>query len=148
MAKKNVKLSSSLEDYLEAIYNLAEKTQVARSSRIAEKLGVSKASVTGALRSLTDKGLINYKPYGLITLTNDGKKLGRMVANRHRIIKSFFEDFLGIDSREAQKAACETEHTLRGPIFSQLSSFMDFVQSTAGKSRDLTVEFKKFCERK
>ena len=55
---KKVNLSASLEDYLEAIFNLARKTDVARSRDIAEKLDVSKSSVTGALRLLKKKALL------------------------------------------------------------------------------------------
>ena len=45
-------LSSSLEDYLEAIYQIVEQSRVARVRDIAARLGVQKPSVTGALRSL------------------------------------------------------------------------------------------------
>ncbi|MFA6176565.1 MAG: metal-dependent transcriptional regulator, partial [Phycisphaerae bacterium] len=58
------KLSASSEDYLEAIYNLVSLHKVARSKDIAESLGVSRASVTGAIKLLSDKGLVDYKPYG------------------------------------------------------------------------------------
>jgi len=55
-AAENGNLSSSLEDYLEAIYNLTVESNIARSKDIAESLGVSRASVTGALRVLKEKG--------------------------------------------------------------------------------------------
>ena len=57
--KQMEKLSASLEDYLEVIYNLSKQSRVARSKDIAEALGVSRASVTGALRTLTEKNLVN-----------------------------------------------------------------------------------------
>ena len=72
-ASKNDKLSASLEDYLEAIYNLAAEFNVVRSKNIAELLGVSKSSVTGAMRVLKKRGLANYKPYDCITLTESGQ---------------------------------------------------------------------------
>jgi DtxR family Mn-dependent transcriptional regulator len=72
MTITNNDLSASLEDYLEAIYNLAEAKKVARSRDIAEALGVSRASVTGALRALKEKGLIEHEPYGYVTLTEAG----------------------------------------------------------------------------
>ena len=73
MAAENANLSSSLEDYLEAIFNLLKESNIARSKDIAESLGVSRASVTGALRVLKEKGLANYKPYDYITLTETGR---------------------------------------------------------------------------
>ena len=70
---KNYKLSASLEDYLEAILNLGSENNFARSKDIAQLLGVSRASVTGALRVLKKKGLANYKPYDYVTLTKSGR---------------------------------------------------------------------------
>ena len=62
-------LSSSLEDYLEVIFHLVAAKQVARVKDIAKKIQVKNSSVTGALRPLADKGLINYTPYDVVTLT-------------------------------------------------------------------------------
>ena len=77
---KKRNLSASLEDYLEAILNLSGDRKVARSRDIAEALEVSRSSVTGALRTLAEKQLVNYKPYGYITLTDQGRALAEKVA--------------------------------------------------------------------
>ena len=75
MAKpEKIELSASLEDYVEAIFNLVGESKVARCKDIAQSLGVSRSSVTGALRLLKDKGLANYEPYGYVTLTDDGQR--------------------------------------------------------------------------
>src|SRR4030042_1297139 len=84
------KLSASSEDYLEAIYNLICRHKVARSRDIAKSLGVSRASVKGALKSLGNKGLVDYKPYGFIVLTEKGRQQAESVVRRHNIIESFF----------------------------------------------------------
>ena len=68
------KLSASLEDYLEAILNLSNTEGHAHCTDIARTLNVAKPSVTGALRTLKEKGLADYEPYGSITLTTEGKK--------------------------------------------------------------------------
>ena len=66
-------LSEHLEDYLETILILQNENTVARVKDIAEKHAVLSGTVTSALRSLAGKGLVNYKPYGYITLTKKGK---------------------------------------------------------------------------
>jgi len=66
-------LTASLEDYLEAIFQIIAEKQAVRPKDIARRLKVSNASVTGALRSLAEKKLINYAPYDVISLTTDGK---------------------------------------------------------------------------
>lgn len=140
------KLSASLEDYLEAIYNLARDNKFTRSRDIAEQLGVSRASVTGALRALKEKNLVNYKPYNYISLTESGKTAAAEIANKHEILTSFFIDVLGEDSAIAQPAACKAEHALGTEIISRLLSFIEFVNYNNENGRDLVEEFRKFCK--
>jgi DtxR family Mn-dependent transcriptional regulator len=145
---KNTKLSASLEDYLEAIFNLSGKSKVARSKDIAELLDVSRASVTGALRLLSKKGLANYKPYGYVTLTESGQTAAAEVARKHQILKSFFVGVLGIQQDTAQKAACKAEHALGPAIIQRLLSFIDFVNQSGKNGYDVSAEFERFCQRK
>ena len=142
---KSIKLSASLEDYLEAIFNLANESNIARSKDIAKTLGVSGASVTGALRILKKMGLANYKPYDYITLTKNGRTAAAEIARKHDILKSFFINVLGVESEAAQQAACKAEHTLGAGIISRLLCFIKFVEQFGGE--DLTDEFRKFCNR-
>ena len=68
-------LSASIEDYLEAIGHLEKQNRVARVKDIAERLNVQMPSVTGALKVLRGKGLVNYERNSYITLTEDGLKV-------------------------------------------------------------------------
>jgi DtxR family Mn-dependent transcriptional regulator len=122
------KLSASLEDYLEAIYHLTAGQGVARSKDIAEAMAVSRASVTGALRSLSEKELVNYKPYGYITLTKKGQRIARRVAHRHEILTRFFEGLLGAKASTAQAAACRAE----------------FVSKTQDEGLDIAQQFQNY----
>ncbi|MCK4752324.1 MAG: metal-dependent transcriptional regulator [Planctomycetes bacterium] len=148
MANTKNKLSASLEDYLEAIFNLASDSDIARSKDIAETLSVSKASVTGALRALKDKELVNYKPYGFVTLTKAGKTTAAKIVRKHNVLKSFLADILGIETRIAQQAACKAEHTLGPEVITKLLRFIDFVTKENRNGYNLTGKFKKFCEKK
>jgi DtxR family transcriptional regulator, Mn-dependent transcriptional regulator len=130
--RKNNGLSASQEDYLEAILNVADASGVARSTDIAISLGVAKPSVTGALKLLAKRGLVNYEPYGCVTLTQKGVSQAGRVAQRHEIIKSFFVDVLGVDGAIAQKAACKAEHLLGQVIISRMR---DFTNSTKKKAQ-------------
>jgi len=147
-APENDKLSASLEDYLEAIYNLAAESNVARSKDIAELLGVSKSSVTGAMRVLKKRGLANYKPYDCVTLTESGQAAAVEVARKHSILKSFFVDVLGVDVDVAQHAACKAEHTLGPEIITRLLFFIEFVSQSNSNGYDLAAAFQKFCNNK
>lgn len=147
MAENNAsKLSAALEDYLEAILNLSAERGVARSRGIAETLGVAKSSVTRALRSLADRGLVNYEPYGVVTLTDDGLRAAETVARRHEIIQSFFVNVLGVEKDIAQKGACEAEHALGPAIIDRLTSFIEFVNASHKNGDDLVGRFRQFCK--
>ena len=148
MTVRKTKLSASLEDYLEAIYNLAGENNITRSKDIAEQLGVSRASVTGALRELKKKGLCNYKPYDYISLTDSGRNVAAEIADKHEILKSFFTDVLSIRPCVAQKAACKAEHALGPEIIAKLLSFIEFARDHNENGNDLLAEFQKFCKRR
>ena len=146
LTTKNANLSASLEDYLEAIFNVSSQSKVARSKDIAKLLSVSRASVTGALRVLKEKGLANYKPYDSVTLTEAGQAAAAEVARRHNILKSFFVNVLGIKPEIAQNAACKAEHTLGPEVIARLLLFIEFVTKNSEKGHNLTDKFKKFCK--
>lgn len=143
---KNSDLSASLEDYLEAIFNIAGQSKIARSKDIAKVLGVSKSSVTGALRVLKDKGLADHEPYGHVTLTRAGQAAAAEIAKKHSILKSFFVNVLGVKADVAQKAACKAEHALGPAIITRLLRFIEFVAQSSEKGYDVPNEFERFCE--
>ena len=122
------RLSASLEDYLEAIFHIVAQKHVARAKDIAQRLGVNHSSVTVALRSLANKGLINYAPYELVTLTREGRLVSKDVARRHSTLQEFFVKVLSVDPDLADTAACRMEHTLPRDILDPLTDFVDFVE--------------------
>jgi DtxR family Mn-dependent transcriptional regulator len=139
-------LTASLEDYLEAIYNVADDSGQARSTDVAEVLDVSKASVTGACRILRQKGLIEYKPYEALRLTEQGRSVASEVQKRHDLLTDFFTNILGVDIKTAQQAACEAEHSMGPKISSKLIKFMEFVGRKHGQKSSLVEQFRRYCE--
>ncbi|MFI4911703.1 MAG: metal-dependent transcriptional regulator [Sedimentisphaeraceae bacterium JB056] len=129
MAKNtDMVLTPGLEDYLEAIFMIEQEKNVSRVKDIASRLNVRAASVTGALQSLSEKELINYTPYEYITLTEAGKYEAKKVVRRHRFLKQFFVEILGIDEDVADEGACNVEHTIPKIIMERMVDFMDFVE--------------------
>jgi DtxR family Mn-dependent transcriptional regulator len=121
-------LSASLEDYLKAIFNVVAEKQAARAKDISARLGVSNSSVTGALRTLADRGLINYAPYDLITLTRMGQTAARDVIRRHDALRDFFVKVLAVDGETAEVGACKMEHEIPPAIVERFIQFVDFVE--------------------
>jgi DtxR family Mn-dependent transcriptional regulator len=126
MTMEQQQLSASLEDYLEAIYHIVAKKNAARAKDIVERLGVHNSSVTQALRSLSDKGLVNYAPYDLVTLTEAGQEAAASVVERHRALRSFLLEVLGLDSEQAERDACRLEHATSQDVLERLRLLMDY----------------------
>lgn len=142
---KSIKLSASLEDYIEAIYNIISEKQVARGKDISGLLDVSGASVTEALRSLSQKGLINYAPYEAITLTDLGREVAQDIVHRHNALKQFFIKILDISEDTAEIGACRVEHAAPQEIIDQMINFIEFIEAYPIDSEKLARDFTKFC---
>lgn len=124
-----VSLSPTLEDYLEAIYQISLFNKVARSMEIADKLNVKRSSVTVALRSLADKGLINYQARSYVTLTDDGMSAARCVDRKHHVLSDLFIKLLGMTESEADKAACGMEHGMTAEVCKKMTALMNALNS-------------------
>jgi DtxR family transcriptional regulator, Mn-dependent transcriptional regulator len=134
-------ISGSLEDYLEAIYQIAEKSRVARVKDISQRLGVKSASVVGALRALRSKGLIDQERYGYIKLTKPGERVAEDVLGRHQALSSFFSHVLGLDAYHAEDEACSAEHCLGEETISRLVLLQEFLTC---QSREKNLRLKQF----
>ena len=139
-------LSSNMEDYLEAIFHISSEKQAARAKDIADRLKVNKSSVTGALRSLSEKGYVNYAPYDIITLTDKGKVLAKDVVRRHETLKDFFVKILLVDETEAEEASCKIEHAISNEILDRIINFVEFVEICPRGGREWISGFRRHCE--
>ncbi len=117
-----------MEDYVEIIYHIQNNQKVARAKDIASGLKVNNSSVTGALHSLSDKGMINYTPYGYITLTKKGIEMAKDVVHRHDTLHDFFVKVLAVEEKEAQEAACKMEHSVPPKILERFIEFVQFLE--------------------
>lgn len=126
----NKALSESLEDYLETILILQTTKTVARSKDIAERLDIKRGSVTGMLKKLAANGMINYEPYGYVTLTPKGKKIAKEIESRHLIFKDFLMRILQIEEDSADESACRMEHAMDKDTFKRFSEFVNFVDAS------------------
>ena len=139
--------SSSMEDYLETIHQVIQEKQAVRSKEIAERLGVRAASVTGALRQLSAKGLVLYAPYGQITLTPEGEALAADVSARHRLLHDFLFGVLGLPESAADPAACRLEHALTPELRERLAAFIHFLDACPSEGHaDWRERFKYFLK--
>lgn len=120
------KVSMSHEDYLEAIVMLGgSQTQSVRSVDIAAKMGVSKASVSKAVTSLKNSGMLEQPYYGDITLTDDGYAYGCAVLKRHEMLTRFLTEKVGLSKQVAEEEACQMEHTISDESFQKWLAYFE-----------------------
>ena len=81
-------------------------------------------SVSVALRGLADRGLVNYDPYQVVTLTEQGQRLGRAIDHRHQVLGEFFTRVLGLDDAVAQANACRIEHAIDPAVLDRLQRLL------------------------
>jgi len=139
-------LSESLENYLEVILDLEKNHKVARAKDIADRLRLQRGSVTGALKSLADKGLINYEPYSYITLTAKGKKVAGEITDRHALLKKFLIHVLQVDAKIAEETACRLEHAVDPQTFARLTCFMQYISNCPRTDEQWIQSFVRFCK--
>ncbi len=139
-------LSSTLEDYLEAIYRIESEKRVARPRDICNAQGVAASTVTSALQSLADKGFINYEPYEVITLTQQGRERAEKLVMGHRIIRDFLENILGLERERADRTACGMEHALDAEGLERLICFLAFMKRHSAAGKQCIEDFRGFVE--
>ena len=104
-------VGKSAEDYLESMLILKEKNGYIRSVDIAEHLGVTKPSVSNAMKRLREEGYIEMNRSGFITVTPKGMDIADKIYTRHKKLTSYFIA-LGVDPEIAEEDACRIEHDI------------------------------------
>ena len=134
----------SLEDYLEAIASLEAEGGVVRVRDIGKFLGVKMPSVVKALKKLSSGGLVEHERYGYVRLTDMGREVARDIMERHRVLRGFFEEVLGVSSEVAQEDACGMEHFLSEEGLRKLSLFMKFIMECPKGEHPFIRNFRRF----
>ena len=117
-------VGKSAEDYLEAMLVLKEKNGYIRSVDIATHLGVTKPSVSNAMKRLREEGYIEMNRSGFITVTGKGMEIADKIYTRHKKLTSYFIA-LGVDPEIAEEDACKIEHDISDQTFEALCRSID-----------------------
>lgn len=137
-------LTSSLEDYLEAVYDLCRQNRVARVRDMARRLEVGMPAVTAALKSLATRGLVHYDPYQFVTLSDRGEAAARDIRRRHDVLRQFLIGILGMSSQQGEANACRMEHAVDAEALDRLSRFVEFLQARGRQGRNCVDAFRRY----
>jgi DtxR family Mn-dependent transcriptional regulator len=125
LEQKKKTLTPAMEDYLEMIYRASLKDGYIRITTLSALLNVRAPSATKMVQKLTGLGLLHYKKYGIIFLTESGKEIGQFLLERHNTVEKFLK-FLGV----GENLLVETElieHNISLHTLQLLGSFNQFL---------------------
>ncbi len=125
-----MQIMKSAEDYLEAMLMMQERHGYIRSVDIAAELGVTKPSVSYAVKRLREAGYITMAEDGHITLNPSGQEIAERIYERHKVLTKLLVD-LGVDEETAREDACKIEHDLSVETFDAIKKHMKEHHQTA-----------------
>ncbi len=139
-------ITSTMEDYLETIFQLNKEKGGIRVKNIAKKMGVKMPTVTNMLKILNDKGLVDYEKHEYLELTDKGQRIGGEIQKRHDVIRDFLTDILKLDLVSADEEACKMEHGISTETLNRLIKFIEFVQTCPRTGESWLNYFEEYCE--
>lgn len=133
------RLSAKAEDYLETILRLSETLRGARTGDIAAAMNVQPSTVSAALKSLKEQGLLDYEPYGAVGLTPKGRQVAEDIAGRHVALRRFFTEVLGLAPEESELVACGMEHDATPLVLDRMGLLGEFLRAHPGLMEEWTA---------
>ena len=124
-----MRIHKSAEDYLEMILRLNEERGYARSVDIATGLGVSKPSVSVAMKQLREGGYILMDKDNYITLTDAGMEIAQRIYERHKVLTRMLA-MIGVDEKIAEADACKVEHDISVKTFTALKDQLEKMEAS------------------
>ena len=121
---KDISLSTSVEDYLKAIW-LTAGGEAASTNALAEQLGIASSSVSAMLGKLQDAGFVSYERYRGVMLTERGEREALRLLRRHRLVETFLLEYLGYGWDEVHHEAEQLEHAVSDQFTERLNEFLD-----------------------
>jgi DtxR family transcriptional regulator, Mn-dependent transcriptional regulator len=126
MFSASVERSSSEENHLKAIYALSDRGQRdVSTTAIASHMDLKASSITSMLKRLSEKGLVEHRPYRGAGLTEQGLRVATSIVRRHRLWETFLVTHLQYKWDEVHELAEQLEHVGNDDLHDRLDKFMD-----------------------
>ena len=140
-------LSPSQEHYLRAIWLIQSEKGYARVTDIGNELGVAKAAVSNAVKTLRKEGFVDHRHYEQVSLTEKGARHAQEISSRYAIIHTFLEEVLGVEQEAAVLDACLLEHYVSAPTIDRLIDLIRFFEVDQEKKvLERFREYRRECE--
>lgn len=119
-------ITARIEDYLEELFLLESTGCSVTVTDLAERLKITKGTVTATVQKLVELGLVNHERYGALHLTPEGRRKGMGVFRRHEGFRAFFHEMLGLDREHSSEMACSMEHYVDSVTEERLYALLEY----------------------
>ena len=113
------------EDYLEAILRLQQENGFVRSVDVANKLAVSRPSVSRAMSVLEKDGFVEFGMGNMLKLTEKGRENAEYIFNRHKLLTVFLQKITGLPEDQCEENACRVEHQVDADVVAGIQKWVD-----------------------
>ncbi|NND07320.1 MAG: metal-dependent transcriptional regulator [Saprospiraceae bacterium] len=118
--------SQTVENYLKAMFALEDEHGNISSVELSSTLGVSKPTTNSMVKKLSEQGLVRYKRYKPIQLTEEGKKAAALIIRKHRLTEMFLVKHMGFGWEDVHVIAEQVEHVKSKAFFDRMDELMGF----------------------
>lgn len=118
-------ITSTKEDYIRAIYILNKSARDTGVTHIAERLKLSKSTVSERVKELVRDGLVTAEPYAQVELTTKGTNIGKQLTYKHRLIEVFLHQTLKVPKDQVHAEAERLEHAFSDDVIKRLDTFLN-----------------------
>lgn len=120
-------LSYTEENYLKAIYHLAEGgAKAVLTNEIADSMNTKAASVTDMIKKLSNKNFVSYEKYYGVKMTKQGKSEALAIIRKHRLWETFLVEKLHFNWDEVHEIAEQLEHIQSPLLIEKLDAFLNY----------------------
>jgi len=116
--------SAKAEDYIKAVYQLAEDDEPVPPSAIAEVLGVTTPTVTATMKRLAERDLVEREEYKGARLTDEGELMALETIRHHRLLELFLTEQLNYDWTEVHEEADRLEHHISEKLETEIAAVL------------------------
>ncbi len=118
--------SPTVENYLKALYTLADEGGEINLSELSVHLGVSKPTANSMVKTLQQEGWVKYEKYKPLKLTSKGRKAAALIIRKHRLTEMYLVELMGFGWEEVHEIAEQVEHIKAPAFFDRMDKLLDF----------------------
>ena len=123
-------ITARIEDYLEELFLLESTGSSVTVTELAERLKITKGTVTATVQKLVELELVKHERYGHLHLTEAGRRKGMIVFRRHEGFRAFFHELLGLDREKSSEMACSMEHYVDNTTEERLYALLEYFRKS------------------